>query len=188
MYATPSSRPISLMDLLDPRYCSALVREMTPSVGIMARRLVISSVMPSAKYPSPGAPRLSNGSTAIRGASFDPVSYRWRPSAKRKAVAATAPTPKSAAARRREVGSSDRGDALAASTAALNSCAVVKRSFGSFASARVSACSTVSGTSGRRERIAGRLASTCCAITACGVGPVNGGAPFSISYSTQPRL
>ena len=49
MYATPSSRPISLIDLSVLRYCSALVREITPKVGIMARRLVISSVIPSAK-------------------------------------------------------------------------------------------------------------------------------------------
>ena len=41
---------------------------------------------------------------------------------------------------------------------------------------------------GAEERIGGNGATTCFAMTACDVGPVNGGTPPSISYSTQPRL
>ena len=48
-YSTPSSRPICLSGLSLPRYWSALVREITPRWGSLARRPVISSVMPSVK-------------------------------------------------------------------------------------------------------------------------------------------
>src|SRR5262245_3761881 len=47
------------------RYWSALVRLITRSPESPASRLVISSVSPSAKYWSAGAPRFLNGSTAI---------------------------------------------------------------------------------------------------------------------------
>ena len=55
------------------------------------------------------------------------------------------------------------------------------------ASARSSARSTSSGTSARSART-GRTASVNrFTMIACAVGPVNGGSPASISYSTQPN-
>ena len=62
---TPSSSPICRSESGDSLYRMALVREMTPRPSKAASRLIISYVMPSAKYSSSGAPRFSNGSTAI---------------------------------------------------------------------------------------------------------------------------
>ena len=73
-------------------------------------------------------------------------------------------------------------------SASANSVAVVNRSAGIFSSAFITACSTARGTACRTVRNAGTGSSEWRARTACGVGPVNGGPPASISYSTQPRL
>ena len=62
------------------------------------------------------------------------------------------------------------------------------RSAGVFASARVSAFATPAGTAGRSS-VTGRGATfRCWWIALSAVGPVNGGCPASISYSTQPKL
>ena len=110
------------------------------------------------------------------------------PSANSSAVAATAPKPTSAAARlcQRCVVPPIAGPSP--SSAAVEIGAVAKRSGGSLASAFERARSTASGTSDRLVRMEGGGATTCFAITDCGVGPAKGGSPPSISYSTQPRL
>ena len=94
-----------------------------------------------------------------------------------------APTPSRAAVRRRERArvAGKGGGVTDPSSAELSSAAVAKRSVGSFSSAFASVLSTTAGTSARRERIGAKVASTCCAMTACGVGPVKGGSPPSIS-------
>ena len=48
-----------------------------------------------------------------------------------------------------------------------------------------SRCSRVSG---RTVRTEGMLAPRCLAMIACAVGPVYGGSPASISYTTHARL
>ena len=69
-----------------------------------------------------------------------------------------------------------------------NSIAVPNRSAGTRASARCNARSAASGTLGRTRRTLGTGSTKRLATMACGVGPVYGASPASISYSTQPRL
>ena len=73
-------------------------------------------------------------------------------------------------------------------SARVNSAAVVNRSAGATARARLIACSTASGTPWRRVRTCGSGSSIRLAITACGVRPLYGTSPVSISYKTQPML
>ena len=73
-------------------------------------------------------------------------------------------------------------------SAAMKSAAVANRSAGAFASARVTACSTQSGTVSRTVRRRGTGPAACRARIAPADHPVNGGSPASISYSTHPRL
>ena len=74
----------------------------------------------------------------------------------------------------------------AADSAALKAPAVANRSAGSFSSAVSTASSTCGGTRSLRAASgAGRSVIT-FATMAWAVGPVNGGSPASISYSTQP--
>ncbi len=78
------------------------------------------------------------------------------------------------------------GWAADASSAAANCAAVVNRSAGVRASALVSAASTPAGTVSRTTEIRGNGSLSFFARIACGVGPVYGVSPLSISYSTQP--
>jgi hypothetical protein len=71
-------------------------------------------------------------------------------------------------------------------SALANSAAVPKRCSGFFASAASIACSTATGASGRRLRNGGGGSRTCLANNSCGVAPVKGVEPVSISCSTQP--
>jgi hypothetical protein len=73
-----------------------------------------------------------------------------------------------------------------ASSARANSAALVNRSAGERANARVIACSIPSETS-RIVRRCGTGSLKRFAMMACAVGPVKGGSPASISYATQPR-
>ncbi len=69
-----------------------------------------------------------------------------------------------------------------------NSSALPNRSAGALARAFMSARSRVSGTSGRVLHTEGDGSANCFIMIACGLGPVNGGRPASISYSTHARL
>ena len=75
----------------------------------------------------------------------------------------------------------------AGATAATNWSAVAYRSAGALANAFVTARSTASGTS-RTVRRCGIGSLSRLAMIAWAVGPVYGGSPASISYSTQARL
>ena len=131
-------------------------RPATP--GTLASALMISSVIPSLKYSFSGsALMLANGSTAI---AFG-------------AACSSGPPAACAAGRCRR-------RATMARSASANSAAVGKRSTGVRASARVTASSTASGTS-RVARTLGIGETNRLAMIACGVGPVNGGSPVSIS-------
>jgi len=70
--------------------------------------------------------------------------------------------------------------------AAAKSAAVTHRSAGVRASALASAASTPGGTVSRTTEIRGSGSLSFLAITICGVSPMYGGSPPSISYSTQP--
>ncbi len=70
--------------------------------------------------------------------------------------------------------------------ARANSAALPNRSAGTGASARRIAWSNSSGTLGRPRRTLGTGSVKRLPITACAVGPVKGGSPASISYSTPP--
>ena len=71
-------------------------------------------------------------------------------------------------------------------SASENRAAVANRSAGSFESAVTTAASTCGGTVFRCS-VSERGSSVITrAMMACAVGPVNGGSPASISYSTQP--
>ena len=78
--------------------------------------------------------------------------------------------------------------ASGAISATTNSAALVKRWFGSLSSARTTARSVASGTSGRSPRSGRGDAVTCFAMTARAPAPRNGASPPSISYTTQARL
>ena len=69
---------------------------------------------------------------------------------------------------------------------ARSSPADANRSAGTRASAFRTARSTDSGTAGRYCRTLGASLESRRAAIACAVGPVNGGSPASISYSTVP--
>src|SRR5438093_11940228 len=73
-------------------------------------------------------------------------------------------------------------------SAVANSRAVANRSAGVLASARTMAPSTAGGTVSRTILSPGTGSIDLRAMIACGVGPPNGGAPASISESTQARL
>jgi hypothetical protein len=68
-----------------------------------------------------------------------------------------------------------------ASSTRANSAAVGKRSAGDFAIARDTACSTGSGTVSRDRRSGGTWSTKRLTMIACGVLPVKGGTPASIS-------
>ena len=72
-------------------------------------------------------------------------------------------------------------------SSAANSAAEAKRSAGSFSSAVKTASSTCAGTRSRRATIGPGFSVITFATIACAVGPVNGGSPSSISYSTHPK-
>ena len=77
--------------------------------------------------------------------------------------------------------------AAAEPSARANSSAEPNRSAATGASARATAASTCSGTLGRAWRTRGTSPLNRFAMIACAVGPVKGGSPASISYSTAPR-
>src|SRR5262245_43738441 len=78
-------------------------------------------------------------------------------------------------------------EAAGEDNAAAKAAEVAKRSAGADASALAIAASTDDGIWGRNTRTDGTGPVSCLAMTACGVGPLNGGSPVSISYSTHPR-
>ena len=65
---------------------------------------------------------------------------------------------------------------------------VWNRSAGVFSSACMTASSTSSGTDDRTTCRLGTTSIECRAMIAMELGPVKGGCPIRISYSTQPRL
>jgi len=71
-------------------------------------------------------------------------------------------------------------------SASENCAAVPNRSAGSLESAVTTAASTCGGTVLRCSVIERGSSVITRAMMACAVGPVNGGSPVSISYSTQP--
>ncbi len=158
---TPSLSPICRTSTSLPLKAKELVREATWMPGSLPRALMISSVMPSAKYSFSGSALMFlNGSTpmAAGAAAADSLLARCDP------VIAARPMSRSASA---------------------NSAAVGYRSTGVRASARVTAASTASGTS-RVVRTLGIGDTNRLAMMACGVMPVKGGSPVSISNRTQP--
>jgi len=72
-----------------------------------------------------------------------------------------------------------------ASMASTNAAIPLNRSAGALARARVSAAATGFGTSGWKSVIRGGATVRCRSSTLSVVGPVNGGCPASISYSTH---
>src|SRR5689334_11611437 len=72
---------------------------------------------------------------------------------------------------------------------ALRNCWIeAKRSAGSFAMARTIAVSNALGTVCLTTRRLGTGSARCLAMTACVVGPVNGGSPINISYTVHAML
>ncbi len=152
---------------------------------------MISSVMPSAKYSSSGVPRFSNGSTASLGGPAGaspgpPLSATTSGTAAPAAATATTPT---VSARRIRTGATRDGTPSSGRlSASANSPAVWNRSAGTLCIAVRTARSTACGTALRTAASEWGASTACRAITARADGPVNGGWPASISYSTQPRL
>ena len=85
-------------------------------------------------------------------------------------------------------GAADACAVSGAANAAANSLPLSNRSVANRSSARCTARATGRGTPGRSAVTLAGVCTKRFAITACTVAPVNGGAPTSISYSTQPRL
>lgn len=153
----------------------------------MVRTPISSRVMPSAKKAWPLSPvAFSSGSTAMRSMRVVGAgAAALRPSHRAAAIptrARTASTVRRTSVRAGPAGLARAGDEVAVVVSAwTSSAAELTRSAGSLASVRASAPATSAGTVARRLVIGGASATTCCRITAWGVGPVNGGCPPSIS-------
>ena len=163
-----------------------VVRDVMPSPEISASRLVISSVMPSAKYSSSGSPRFSNGSTAMVGrASAGDVFVRTIiiPIATMAASATVLTAAGITGIRRFEDATIVAAEVVApgASRAARNSAAVAYLAAGTRARARASAESISAGTVSRVSRIVGMGSVNRLAMIACAVGPACGASPANIS-------
>ena len=164
MPSTPSRLALSVMTSSRPRRVSAV----SGTAGISGK-IAISAADPVTS----GRSRQTIGVTTA-AASTSPAT----PNANRRA-------PTAATIVRRFRGAGDVASPSARATAI--SLAVWKRSAGSLASARATAWSTCTGTSGRTARSGGGCSWRCLASTARVVGAVNGGMPASISYSTHPN-
>ena len=141
--------------------------------------------MPSAKYSSSGRPRFSERKHHQHAPAWS-IAPLDTPTGQRRHhrhhrhdrgcedeqtgahASAAADVPRSSSQRFRELGR--RGEATA----------------GTGARAFLTATSMAAGASGRSRRKDGAEVASRFAMTACGVGPVNGGSPASISYRTQP--
>ena len=75
----------------------------------------------------------------------------------------------------------ERIDARACSSAAINSSASRQRCAGSFASARITTCSSTGSSFGRTARSGGGSSLTCLSAIDTALSPVNGTSPASIS-------
>ena len=76
-------------------------------------------------------------------------------------------------------------EAVGRSNASRQACTVANRSDGTLASARSIVAATAWVTVGRAVRSAGTGSMACRAISTCVVGPLKGGLPASISYTTH---
>ena len=133
---TCSFSPIVRMFCVAPLKANEDVREATRSEPTALNACTISSVMPSLKYSFSGSALMfRNGSTAIEFA----AAGAWT-----SAAAGSAPV-----------------TVLGWISAAMKSAAVANRSAGAFASARVTACSTQSGTVSRTVRRRGTGPAAC---------------------------
>src|SRR5439155_13815522 len=102
------------------------------------------------------------------------------------AITTTAPAATDGIRQERPLGTPREGDTPASAEAISE--AVANRSAGALASAFWRACATASETVSRRVRTCGIGSLNRLAMMAWAVGPLYGGSPASISYSTQPRL
>ena len=137
------------------------VRDATRSALIVVSALMISSAMPSVKYPfSRSALMSANGSTAIDFGAAAGFTVVWSPGV----------------------------DTFGQTSALANSPEVGNRSRGSFDSAFVTASSISSGTLGSTLRSDGTGSVNRLLSTDCAVEPVNAFFPDRISYSMHARL
>ena len=186
-----------------PLYVWTDAREITRSrLGTLPRRPINSSVTPSLRYSFSGSPVwLTNGSTATERAGCAAVARLPRTPftvlGTRKAVAPRATMIAATAATRRARRWGHRSTRrlpssgspfFARSRAEMNSGPERNRSAGTLASAFPTTCSSTLGMVSRTLRIVGAVSTDLRARIACGVAPVNGGLPRSISYRTHPRL
>ena len=185
--------------MVEPLYWSALVLDTTPRVATPDKRLVISSVSPSAKYWSPAAPMFLNGSTASILTPGSSAGRRLRCQSNIPMVAVTRrPSTKvsqEGMAGRRPTGLATPVDsagwagiaaavgvvAVTGDSAWANCAGVVNRSAGIGARAVKTTRSSCSGTAGRRRRRLGTSPVIRLAAMAWPVGPLNGTSPASIS-------
>jgi hypothetical protein len=178
----------------DCRYWFELARAMTRRPGKVASLPRTSSVMPSAKYASSGRPKFSNGSTANRtglaaAASAPGGVPTSAPASDAGCVRRHANTPPALTAIANASASKAAGDTrrrrsagvAAGPSACANAAAVGKRSAGLLARARARADRTCGGTPSRSTPTSGAGVAKRLAMTACGVAPVKGGSPASIS-------
>ena len=169
--------------------------EITRSVRIRPRSVMSAVVIPSAKASCVVSPdRLSSGNTATERSQVPPLFAQrcWRqpPTLKPMSSATTAGRPAASATMTlllRAPRTAGLGSRLDAARACANSAAPAWRSAGTFANAFSTARSTPGETVSRTVRMGATGSTACRARIACAVGPVNGGAPVSISYTTQPR-
>ena len=204
MVPVPSVRARLSSDSVVCRYAPTPFLETTVNVETWRSASINASVRPSATYPSRFvALKSSKYNTATCRGSSPPVSPEpARPECRRAhsaAPAATNATTARAGTTRRQLGRCARAPASVARrtapvaadgmlSASANNAVVGYRSAGSFDSARRIAASTASGIVLRTIDGGETMSRECRASTACAVGPVKGGSPTSISYTTHARL
>src|SRR5256886_865685 len=158
---------------------------MTRTPGAPSRLIDRRSTSPSRHTPESG-PATRNGRTAkvLPGI----VGAEWPREIIQAATATTttAPAATDGIRQERRWGTSRDGDTCTSADAI--SAAVANRSAGALASAFWRACATASETVSRKVRTCGIGSLNRLAMMAWAVGPLYGGSPARISYSTQPRL
>ena len=196
--ATRSRRATSLTGRLWPLNAKAELRAGTSTPGSWPTALRISSLIPSLKYSlAVSRLRLVNGSTATDSAASvadgpaAPAARRCATMYAPAAIAAATSRPSATRSRMREPPASAGVPAevyaavavpgvAAASSTGISSSAVCGRSAGCLARSRMTR--SASGAGSDRCFVTGSGAwVTCAASTCCGVAPVNGGRPASIS-------
>lgn len=143
--------------------------------------------LPSRSHSTAGSCRwLSNGSTRIECRGLTPSGGPPGRSARKPTTSSARPSAAAASPTRRPRRGAT-GALVIPCTAFRISAPVCHRRAGSFSSARVTACASAAGVSGRFPATGAATSARCLEATAAAFSARKGGRPVSISYATTPR-